>query len=304
MQSSSHSGFQRELAETLGRLGERFEDEIRRATRGQSERLNQIVRRLRQAKGEASWSEAAVDGASAFASRCLIAAIDDANVRVLAWRGFPGEGAPPRFALAKAPAFQSAVETAEPVTALRAPGEISDELQQFFGSGTAGKAHLFPVIASGRVAAILYADSEGCDPDGSSLEIVAAAAGAAWKAPGELIGIAPARKRTWDALPHAEQAIHLKAQRMARTRVANLVLYHRRAIEAGRAARDLYGQLAESIDAAREEFRRNFLETCGSMVDYLHLELLSRIANHDAELLGPGYPGPMVQGAAIPDRVG
>jgi hypothetical protein len=30
------------------------------------------------------------------------------------------------------------------------------------------------------------------------------------------------------------------------------------------------------------------------MVDYLHLELVRTLANDDAEVLGPNYPGAMV----------
>ena len=31
-----------------------------------------------------------------------------------------------------------------------------------------------------------------------------------------------------------------------------------------------------------------------TMVDYLHLELVRSLANDDAILLGPNYPGPLV----------
>jgi len=56
----------------------------------------------------------------------------------------------------------------------------------------------------------------------------------------------------------------------------------------------LYETLRGPIDAAREQFRKDFFAQCSSMVDYLDLELVRTLANDDAELLGTNYPGPMV----------
>jgi hypothetical protein len=65
-------------------------------------------------------------------------------------------------------------------------------------------------------------------------------------------------------------------------------------VRAGRAGRDLYGTLRNSIDAARDAFRLSFFAPCSSMVDYLHLELVHTLANDDPDLLGNNYSGPMV----------
>lgn len=314
------AGFHSALAETLERLGERFETEIHRAKREQSERLNQIFRRLRRADGETAWSQAAVDGAATFAPRCLLAAVEDGKLRLLAWRGLPQAEPLAPIPLGEAAAFATAVETGEPVVALRGARELSAALKGLLGNPEGGKAYLFPVHSGERTAAVLYADSEAAEPDASCLEIVAAAAGAAlpganahWKKPESLVelGIAPPvasadRKRlfpAWEDLPPQDRELHLRAQRMARARVAGLRLYHHGAVLQGRAESDLYGCLKEQIDSGRDEFRTNFLEGCNSMVDYFHLELLSRIANDDADLLGSGYPGPMVQSASVPDGV-
>jgi hypothetical protein len=62
----------------------------------------------------------------------------------------------------------------------------------------------------------------------------------------------------------------------------------------GRSRRNLYEALRDHIDAAREQFQRDFFARCPSMVDYLHVELVRTLANDDAELLGENYPGPMV----------
>jgi hypothetical protein len=93
------------------------------------------------------------------------------------------------------------------------------------------------------------------------------------------------------------------AQRFARVKVAEIQLYHSAGVKAGRTARDLYGTLKQHIDDARTEFRERFLSngsgtigsgTLGSgSLDYLHAEILHALANDDATLLGPNYPGPL-----------
>jgi hypothetical protein len=64
-------------------------------------------------------------------------------------------------------------------------------------------------------------------------------------------------------------------------------------VRQGRTSGDLYGTLRIDIDAGRETFRRQFVETCPSMVDYFHLELVRTLAENDADQLGPDYPGPL-----------
>ncbi|MFT2658111.1 hypothetical protein, partial [Escherichia coli] len=70
---------------------------------------------------------------------------------------------PGKFPLAEAAAFASAVETGEPVTALRNAGELSPALVPFFASESGETFHLYPIVAGGKVSAILYADSENAD---------------------------------------------------------------------------------------------------------------------------------------------
>ena len=88
-------------------------------------------------------------------------------------------------------------------------------------------------------------------------------------------------------------AVDLRAQRFARVKIAEIQLYQAHAVRNGRAARDLYGSLQPHIDAAREAFRERFLTPGQEVSDYLHVELVRELANDDATLLGPGYPGPM-----------
>ena len=119
-------------------------------------------------------------------------------------------------------------------------------------------------------------------------------------APSQLVTIAsPAPAATpdtsWHDLPAEEQQIHLRAQRFARVQVAEMRLFQADAVQTGRTQRNLYEALRQSIDAARETFRRTFFASCASMVDYFDLELTKSLANDDPDLLGKTYPGPLAQ---------
>jgi len=93
---------------------------------------------------------------------------------------------------------------------------------------------------------------------------------------------------------HDQQELQLRAKRFARVKVAELQLYQAAEVKAGRTMRDLYGALGTQIDGAREAFRERFLTRDCVDADYLHAELVRTLANDDASLLGPGYPGPLV----------
>jgi hypothetical protein len=75
--------------------------------------------------------------------------------------------------------------------------------------------------------------------------------------------------------------------------VAEIRLYKSENVKNGRAGQDLYTSLKTEIDSAREVFRHDFISRSPTMVDYLHGELVRTLANDDAALLGPDYPGPM-----------
>ncbi|MBZ5601470.1 MAG: hypothetical protein LAO79_04110 [Acidobacteriia bacterium] len=86
---------------------------------------------------------------------------------------------------------------------------------------------------------------------------------------------------------YAPRPQDVSAQRFARVKIAEIQLYQAAAVKNGRASRDLYGSLRTEIDTARAAFREKFNGTA----DYLHEELVRVLANGDAALLGPGYPG-------------
>jgi hypothetical protein len=102
-----------------------------------------------------------------------------------------------------------------------------------------------------------------------------------------------AARDSWSSLTPEEQTVHLKAQRTARVRVAQIRISESDALRKGVQTADIYGALRQSIDEAREEFRRTYVLPTPTMVDYLHLELTRSLAHDDTRLLGHDYPGPI-----------
>jgi hypothetical protein len=98
--------------------------------------------------------------------------------------------------------------------------------------------------------------------------------------------------QTWTALTPEEKLIHVRAQRFARVKVAEMQLYRPEACQAGREQKNLYVFLSQEIGNARDLFRTQFMST-RSMVDYLHRELIDKLADDDEALLGAEYPGQM-----------
>lgn len=101
---------------------------------------------------------------------------------------------------------------------------------------------------------------------------------------------------SWESLSADDQKLHMQAQRLARLHVAEMRLQHGAELKQGTAAGDIYAALREPIEAARGQYREAFMARSGTMVDYLHLEILRSFANDDERLMGIGYPGPMQAG--------
>ena len=246
--------------------------------------------------------------------------------------GEDGEAAslpPLEFPVSAAAAFSTAIQTRDPVIAMSTPAEVSDALVRLLSHKTDERIYIFPLVANGAVASIFYAAGQVQAPPLELLSEVAglqlhalrpATAGAVEAAtvsesgpgvPEQLVAIsalpnapapltfekkpdAPAPHKEWWDLSRTEQQKHLAAQRFARVQVAEMRLASADAVRRGRAARDIYGVLASSIDAAREKFREKHVTASPTMVDYLHLELVRSLADDDGNLLGPNYPGPLV----------
>jgi hypothetical protein len=268
-----------------------------------AEELNQAARRLRQAENFTDLAAVLVDCASPFCDRCAVFEIVGNTAAVRAGRGVQGGVVAP---LETAGAFRAAAESGDPISALATPGEVSQEVVNFFRHGAGERVSLFPIEKLG----FLYACG---NLRHAPLELLSLIAGTAYSAarkpvsPAEFVSIAPAATapprdaaaeqdaaRNWSELEPKEQRLHLRAQQFARTEVAQLRLHRGQAVVRGRADADLYGAVRMEIDALREMFQQKFLSTSPSMVDYVHLELLRTLANNDAALFGPDYPGPLV----------
>jgi hypothetical protein len=286
-----------------------FDEGRERARREVAEQLNQAARRLRQAGDTDELAATLADAAGCFADGCAVFRLEGEQAQGIRIRGVDA-GAGDRFQslripLATAAALAGAVETSDPVVAAASASQLSPEMMELAGHAADSRVSIFPVVARGRAAALLYLWGTVQTAGAELLSQVAAAAWTALEPPpmqkATLVQIAeiPAsveepRGKSWHELPPEEQQAHLRAQRFARVRAAEIRLRQGQAVQAGRSRRDLYSALQPTIDAARQEFQTQFFAGCPSMVDYLHLELLRVLANDNAELLGKDYPGPMV----------
>ncbi len=295
IQARCRAQFEVELAQTL--------DRGRRKVYAD---LNQSTRRLRQFENEAQWTQVLVESTQGLAERAALFAVNQRMLELRATRNLTAPTLAP-VPIAASPAFSSVLETRDTVVAMRTRGELSEPIAHLVGEAPGLRFSLFPLTAGERVAAILYADSGQGSLETSALEILASFGGAViagLTAGGPrqssqlhtIFGIEPAGARpiSWTSLNRKEQETHLRAQRFARTQVAEMRLYQSQAVKQGRADRDLYLKLKDKIDDGRLAFRREFMSASDSMVDYFHLELVRTLANDDADLLGKDYPGPMV----------
>jgi hypothetical protein len=265
------------------------------ARRELSAELNQAVRRLRQSATLEELATTVADTAARFAGGAEVFLISDGLAK--------SEKLDLEIPLASAAALAGAVESRDPVIAITTAAEVSAALVKRLEHSPDGRAHIHPIVVKDAVPALLYAWGEPQNEvQGPALELMAQVAAAQWVGllppppVVELVSIAPLapEKTAWESLAAEEQQIHLRAQRFARVQAAEMRLHEGPAVHAGRSRRNLYEGLRGPIDAAREQFRKDFFARCPSMVDYLHLELVRTLANDDAELLGANYPGPMV----------
>jgi hypothetical protein len=289
-----------------------FQEFRERGRRELADQLNQVVRRIRQSPDLDELGIVVADVAASFAGGAAWFRIEGQVARCQAVRGVAAEDAEKwrtlEVSLETAAALKSAAETCEPVVAAAAASEVSPELLALHEISAESRVSLFPVVAGETAVAVVYAWG---NVQGPVLEILALVAAGVWTelskpAPAELVQIAPAPVAeaetpaqpepafTWDQLSPDEQQVHLRAQRFARVRVAEMRLQDADDVQSGRTRRNVYERLKPRIDAARNSFRSTYFASCPSMVDYLHLELVRTLANDDAELLGADYPGPMV----------
>lgn len=91
-----------------------------------------------------------------------------------------------------------------------------------------------------------------------------------------------------------ERRLHNDARRFARLLVSEIKLYNEQKVKEGREANDLYERLREAIDRSREMYDKRVQPPVAAKFDYFHYELVSNLAEGDADRLGASYPGSAV----------
>ncbi len=302
-----------QFEDLLGELESDCEESLRIAGKAAretlSETLNQGLRRLRLTASVADAASLALELALPFAPRCAVFLFRDGHAEADWVRGFGA--APIRFSPDEAAAFQAAIEAGDPVTAVSIPSEISPVLAKLVNAESTERVYLFPLTVRGAVTALIFAAGE---VQAAPLELIA---GLTAMQMGSLLPAAAAKREdlisiqgsvqalpqggakpggsAWTELSPDLQALHLRAQRSARLRVAEMRLEHADAIRRGLEQKNLYAALREPIDRAREEFRRESMSATPSMVDYLYLEIVRGLAHENDGLLGSEFPGPLTQ---------
>jgi hypothetical protein len=271
------------------------------ARASQAESLNQSLRRLRHAADEEHILRELCKSCVPFADLLVVLVFENNQARVVASRGF--ESGEFSFEIGAAPAVVSAIESRDPVIALGTEAEVSAVLSQRIhaahGHEVDQNTYLFPLKARHSVVGMLIAlgSTPANPPLSAPIEMLCEAAGIRLESllqPPALPQPIGPPKHSWDSLAPDDQSLHLKAQRMARVKVAEMRIAAAPELREGIATADIYGALRPVIDAARNQFRTSFLEKSRTMVDYLHLEIMRTLAHDEDRLLGPDYPGPLI----------
>jgi hypothetical protein len=307
---------------------DRVEEAARAKTAGE---LNQIGRRLKHYKSESEWCDAVLDGAALFTTEAALFTMEGDELKLKGSRnmGLPIGSVLP---IGQAAAFRNAQQTKDTVVAMRTRTEVSELLFAATPAARAhivpilnGPRVAAMLFAAGSgpasadaielIATVASAVLERSSQSPRHVQISAAGLGHAaqdseahdgevQEEPDDVAETKPAASLAdidqgsnrespeWSALSLEDKLIHVRAQRMARVKVAEMQLYRPEACASGRKQKDLYVFLGQEIGRARETFRTQFMNT-RSMVDYLHLELLEKLADNDERLLGADYPGQM-----------
>ncbi len=110
--------------------------------------------------------------------------------------------------------------------------------------------------------------------------------------PVEAPGPAEAGPPDFSQLNEEEQKVHRDAKRFAKLLISEIELYSKVKVSEGRKNKDLYGSLKTDLQRSRQTWEKRFAKTQASRYDYLHDEIVRILANDDASILGPDYPGP------------
>ena len=281
--------------------------------------LNQIFRRFRHYQSEGEWFAAAIDAASQFASQVGIFAHQEGVLRLRGQKEL-NVADDLEIPVSAGGAFAAAIESRDPVVALRRSGEVGEALSV---ADHTARVHLFPILNDKRVVAVLFAGGGSSASDDSTdvdaLELTAGLAsavlerstnqslharisslpaalpvtGASPSAAGASASADPETSPVPDISSQPMNELHLRARRFARVAVAEMQLNRPEACRAGLEQSSFYMLLQKEIDKAREAYRKQFMNV-PFMVDYFHQELVATAAQGDETKLGEDYPGQLV----------
>jgi len=261
------------------------------------------LRRMREAEGLRELAAVLAETAGRLAPRTAVLLRSGTQLRLAAVCGFEPVAGTVEAALGAAPALAQAVKSGDCVVAIHTPTELSVSLARALPAKPGARVILAPLAGRRSTHGVLYAEA-GAEVSPAPFEALAAAAGLAAdslagveSAPAGLVALKVGPQPAGAVTQPADQAaleLDESARRFARVKVAAILERRSQAVKEGRAAGDLYRRLQREIDAARAEYKEQFLEDKGFQADYFHEELVRTLADDDASLLGPDYPGPLV----------
>ncbi len=268
--------------------------------------LSESLRHLRQYETEGEWISALLNSAAGFVENLAIFTIADTRFLLQAQRDLQlPDGL--SFPHSSAPALASALESKDVIVAVSAVNEVGPQLGE---SGKGRRAVIIPVLNGARVVAVVVSLG-ALDAQREALELVVGMAALVLERsanretsihiaqsmgpPANPVKAGAASKSlpAWSNLPEATRNLHIRAQRFARVKVAEMQLAHPDSAKAGREQNDVYLFLKNDIEAARDSYRSQFMSS-RNMIDYLHLELVQTAAENDETKLGAEYPGPLL----------
>jgi hypothetical protein len=322
LHASEATGVSHKISEPLSQLIRQIEDRvstevqeaISKSRRTLSAELNQAMRRLRQCRSTEEVATWLLDATASFGGPAALFEVMGKQVRGVRSRGFAlsttGSFEELEVTLEEAPALAHSAQERETVVAIGTAAEVSARFLDTLAHAPDEKVYLYPMVIQEKVVAILYVTSgEHAIVDSAALELLtdsAARAARILSSEGSAVvsqkvqelvniqGVEPQQANIGESATNIKhQAIQARARWFARTEIARMRLFQRKAIEQGRMKRDIYSTLRPQIEAARRTYAQDFLAVSPGIADYLHRELIS-LAHGDANLLGPEYPGSLV----------
>jgi hypothetical protein len=293
----------RAQAQAQSAAGQAAFDEFRTAQLTANERMVDAFRSIDNARSLTEVLDALASSARREAERVAVLLVRGGNLR--GWR-FNGFGAlDEQYDVTVSSGDAGAIaEAARTGTAVSADSAAAAGAAPSFADLPPGRELLaVPVLMSGQVVAVLYAD-QGADLEvanltwPTTLELLARHAARCLEAITAFRAAQVLTERPEMPSEHAGQTGEVAtassaeireraeaARRYARLLVSEIKLYHESAVIAGRRERDLATRLGGEIARARMLYEQRVPREARDRIDYFHEELVTTLADGDASLL-------------------